>query len=79
MPECWVYNNCKNNEQTENYSFITFPSRDRNPKLFKQWLYKIKKANFVPSKTSPVCSIHFKENDHTPVNCLYSFSFSFGT
>jgi hypothetical protein len=63
MPRCCVFG-CDNNEKSTNIHFFSFPNKNKSPKIYRQWLNKIKRSNFTPSKHSRVCSSHFKESDY---------------
>jgi hypothetical protein len=46
------------------FIFFSFPNKNKSPKIYRQWLNKIKRSKFTPSKHSRVCSSHFKESDY---------------
>lgn len=68
---CCVYK-CNNRQVSENRtrSFHRFPNCDKSPSLYRQWLHKIQRADFVPTKYTYVCSDHFVEDDFEIRNTL---------
>lgn len=50
--------NCTNNSKSK-VSTFKFP---QDPKLKKQWLLKLKRECFTPSKHSRICAAHFSED-----------------
>jgi hypothetical protein len=61
---CCVYQ-CSNNggSKTAKLSFHEFPNKDKFPQLHRQWLHKINRKSFIPTKRTSVCSAHFLEDD----------------
>lgn len=43
------------------YYTLRYPLQ--NPKLLTQWLHAVKRKGFQPSKSSKICSEHFRESD----------------
>lgn len=56
-------NNCSTSRDSAGISFHTFPNKDGQPEKYWQWIYAVNRSNFVPSKYTTVCSIHFTEDD----------------
>ena len=63
MGRCSAYG-CKSgydgHETPENVSMHQFPLQDRP--LLQKWLRKISRQDFVPSKNSKLCSLHFTDD-----------------
>ena len=57
--------NCKSGYRGQpkepNLSFFTFPLKDQD--LLKEWLSRVKRIDFMPTKTSTLCSKHFEPED----------------
>ena len=56
---------CKNKQFTENVSLHMFPNIDKEPKRYWQWVRFVRKHrpnNWLPSKTSVICSVHFEDS-----------------
>ncbi|XP_055863254.1 peroxynitrite isomerase THAP4-like [Biomphalaria glabrata] len=60
---------CRNSGLTPGIHFFHFPKDDT---LRKQWIIKMRRENFTPSKFSVLCSEHFEESDLEP-KCRPSF------
>jgi THAP domain len=58
--DCVVYQ-CSN--RTGPFSFHKFPDKNKFPHVYRQWLHKVNRRDFVPSKHSAICSAHFLEDD----------------
>lgn len=66
MPQFCAAFGCTNNSsksdcKAKNISFHRFPLKD--PVRLKDWLTAVKRANFVPSIYSVLCSEHFNKED----------------
>ena len=59
---------CSRNPYVPNYVLFyscgRFPLK--NEELLKQWILALKRKNFKPSKSSRICSRHFKPTDYDP-------------
>ncbi|XP_077536392.1 uncharacterized protein LOC144148749 isoform X2 [Haemaphysalis longicornis] len=62
MPATCVAFRCSNTYATPGTSFHSFPKCE---KLKRLWVLATKRANWWPSKTSLLCSAHFKSDDFT--------------
>lgn len=65
MPSFCAAYGCSNNSHKEDcrrrlVSFHAFPLN--NSKLLQQWLFNMKRANFIPKTSSRLCSDHFEED-----------------
>ncbi|CAH1968910.1 unnamed protein product [Acanthoscelides obtectus] len=57
MPCCAAVN-CKNRHET-GYRTFTFPA---DPERRKKWLRNMRRRNYVPTKCSGLCEVHFDED-----------------
>ncbi|XP_049523477.1 uncharacterized protein LOC119453068 isoform X13 [Dermacentor silvarum] len=64
MPCCCAYNCCKKRE--DGYAVFAIPQGKRDVLRKKQWLHNIGRKNFVPTKNSVVCELHFTEDQFEP-------------
>ena len=55
---------CTNTQHTEGISMHYFPDKEKYPKQHREWVRFVRRhrPGFVPSKHSPLCSIHFEDN-----------------
>ncbi|XP_045462420.1 THAP domain-containing protein 1-like [Harmonia axyridis] len=62
MPQsCSAYNCTVERKKGENITLHSFP----NPgTLRNEWILALRRANFVPTQYSRICSNHFQENDY---------------
>lgn len=64
MPKRCCVVGCNNNsDRDKDVSFHNFPSRDKSPVRYNQWVKRINRASFTPNKYSTVCTIHFQDSD----------------
>ncbi|GIX69699.1 uncharacterized protein CDAR_477901 [Caerostris darwini] len=66
MPRFCAAIGCLNSSSKEwcrqkRISFHSFPIKDKL--LLQRWLVNVRRANFYPTRTTPLCSEHFKEED----------------
>ncbi|GIY93053.1 uncharacterized protein CEXT_112751 [Caerostris extrusa] len=66
MPRFCAAIGCLNSSSKEwcrqnRISFHSFPIKDKL--LLQRWLVNVRRANFYPTRTTPLCSEHFKEEN----------------
>ncbi|XP_077487975.1 uncharacterized protein LOC144098905 isoform X3 [Amblyomma americanum] len=64
MPCCCAYNCSKRPE--DGYAVFMIPQGKRDGLRKNQWLYNIGRKNFIPTKNSVVCELHFTEDQFEP-------------
>ncbi|XP_075729900.1 THAP domain-containing protein 1-like isoform X1 [Rhipicephalus microplus] len=64
MPSCCAYNCGK--KLHECYAVFLIPQGKRDVLRREQWLLNIGRKNFVPTKNSVVCELHFTEDQFEP-------------
>lgn len=64
MVHCCVVG-CHNKTGKPGISFHRFPDKIKRRAQYKQWLAKINRKDFRPSKNSYVCSRHFEDEDYS--------------
>ena len=66
MTVCCVFgcNNRSEQCQDKNISFHKFPSKQKSREQYNEWIKRINREDFVPSKYSHICSVHFNEEDY---------------
>ena len=65
MVHCCVVG-CKNRTNLNTtVSFHRFPNKARKSVLYKKWISKVNRLNFVPNDNTFVCSVHFTEEDYS--------------
>uniref|UniRef100_L7LYZ7 Putative transposase strongylocentrotus purpuratus: similar to transposase n=1 Tax=Rhipicephalus pulchellus TaxID=72859 RepID=L7LYZ7_RHIPC len=64
MPSCCAYNCCK--KPQDGYAVFMIPLAKRDGLRREQWLLNIGRKNFVPTKNSVVCELHFTEDQFEP-------------
>nr|XP_039265731.1 THAP domain-containing protein 2-like [Styela clava] len=61
MVYCVVYRCSATSEKQPDRSLHEFP---KDPKLWKAWIIRVSRENFVPSTSDRVCSYHFSSEDY---------------
>jgi len=70
MPICSAYGCSESDESSKRLHFYRFPNREKSPNRHKKWIDFCKRKNFKPSKTSRLCSKHFKLEDFNQSDVL---------
>lgn len=47
-------------------SFCSFPDENKQKERRQKWIQALKRKNFVPKKSTKLCSKHFKPSNYVP-------------
>ena len=64
MPQCSVFGCCNKSGINREFTYHQFPCREKQRKIYRQWLAAINRKNWTPTVNAKVCSKHFKESDY---------------
>ena len=66
MPKCSIVG-CRSG-YTGNYGIYQYFFLPKSQEMHRQWLEKINRANFIPTKHTVVCERHFRSSDFVPAH-----------